>query len=53
MPMAFVPNLRRMPIEDREGNVVYHTIAAKTQSEDVIKACRKIGVTAKTFVYDR
>ncbi len=53
MPMAFVPNLRRLPIEDREGNVVYHTVVAKAQSDDVIKACRKIGTTAKTFSYDR
>lgn len=53
MPMAFAPILRPLQITDRENNVVYHSVVAKSQADDVIKACRKVGVTAKTFCYNR
>jgi len=51
--MALAPKLRPIGIEDREGNMVYHTIVYKPQTDDVIKACRKQGITAKTFAYDK
>ena len=53
MPGAIVPRLRQTGIEDRENNKVYHTIVHKPQIDDVIKACRKFGILAKPFVYDR
>lgn len=45
--------LARLPLEDRDGNVVVHSIAYLPQVEDVLKACRKAGVTARQFKYDR
>lgn len=53
MPMALAPKLRPIGIEDREHNSVYHTIVYKPQTDDVIKACRKAGITAKTFSYNK
>ena len=53
MPGAVVPSCRQIGIEDRDGNKVYHSIVYKPQLDDVIKACRKSGILAKTFVYDR
>jgi len=53
MPICIVPRLRMTGIEDRENNKVYHTIVHRPQLDDVVKACRKIGVLAKPFVYDR
>lgn len=52
MPCVMAPILQSIGIEDREGNKVYQTVAHKPQVEDVIKACRKFGVVAKTFEYD-
>lgn len=53
MPGAVVPRLRQTGIEDRENNKVYHTLVHKPQLDDVIKACRKFGILAKGFVFDR
>ena len=53
MPLAFAPVLKPLGIEDREQNQAYVTVVHKPQIEDVIKACRKAGVTAKPFTYDR
>ena len=53
MPGAIVPIVTQIGIEDRESNKVYHTIAHISQVEDVIKACRKMGVVAKTFDFDK
>jgi len=53
MPCSLAPLLKPIGIEDRESNKVFTTIVYKPQAEDVIKACRKLGFTAKTFVYDR
>lgn len=53
MPMALAPKLRAIGIDDREHNQVYHTIVYKPQVDDVIKACRKAGITAKIFSYDK
>ena len=53
MPCALAPILNPIGLDDRDGNVVYQTIVHKPQSDDVIKACRKAGVVAKTFAYDR
>ena len=53
MPCALAPIIKPIGIEDREGNKVYSTVVHLPQSEDVIKACRKAGFTAKVFTYDR
>ena len=53
MPGGFAPKLRPTQLTDNEGNTVYSTIVHKPQIEDVIKACRKISIVARPFVYDR
>lgn len=53
MPMGLAPKLKAIGIEDRENNQVFQTIVYKPQLEDAIKACRKFGVQAKGFTYDR
>jgi len=53
MAGAILPALRQIGIEDRENNKVYHTIAHVPQLDDVVKACRKIGIVAKPFDFDK
>ena len=53
MPGGVLPFIRPIGIEDRENNKVYHTIAAIDQVEDVVKACRKVGIIAKPFEFDK
>lgn len=48
-PDAFKP----LGIEDKDGNAVYRIIVMKNSAEDVIKACRRKGVTARPFSYDK
>ena len=54
MNHVIVPNsCLPLNITDKEGNSVYRLVVYKPQVEDVIKALRKKGYTAKSFTYDR
>lgn len=52
IPYGFVPILKNTGISDRENNTVYHTVVYSEQAEDVLKALRKWGLSARTFNYD-
>lgn len=49
VPDAFKP----LGLEDKEGNMVFRMVALKSQADDAIKACRRKGVSARIFSYDR
>lgn len=53
MANPMVPILNQIGISDRDNNHVYQSVVYKTQIDDVIKACRKAGVTARDFSYNR
>ena len=44
--------LTDLGITDNERNAVYRVVVMREYAEDVIKACRRAGITAKTFDYD-
>lgn len=48
-PDAFKP----LGLEDKEGNKVFRMVVLKSQAEDAIKACRRKGVSARAFSFDR
>ena len=48
-----VPGVAKaLDVSDKEGNRVYRFVAYKSQADDVVKACRKQGVSARVFKYD-
>ncbi len=54
MPFVIVPNSDHfLGLEDADGNQIHRLVVYKQQAEDVIKACRKKGVTCRTFEYDK
>ena len=44
--------VKELDVSDKDGNAVYRLVAYKAQADDVIKACRKQTITARTFTYD-
>jgi hypothetical protein len=44
---------RSLGMEDKDQNVVYRLVVVKSAAEDVIKACRRKGFTARIFSYDK
>ncbi len=54
MPTVIVPGATApLNLEDKDGNAVFRLVAYKDQAEDVIKACRRKGFTARTFTYNK
>lgn len=54
IPFVIVPDSDfALGIEDPEGNQVHRFVVYRQQAEDVIKACRKKGVPARVFDYDK
>ena len=52
-PYVLVPGaVKELGISDKDGNAVYRLVAYKAQADDVVKACRKQTITARTFSYD-
>ena len=52
-PYVLVPGaVKELGISDKDGNAVYRLVAYKAQADDVVKACRKQTITARTFTYD-
>ena len=48
-PGAFKP----LGIDDKEGNSVFRLVVIKQYADDVIKACRRKGMSARMFIYDK
>jgi len=54
MPVGIVPGATAyVGLEDRDGNQVYRVVVYASQGDEVIKACRRKGYTARGFKYDK
>lgn len=54
MPHVVVPNADfYLGLEDKDSNQIHRFVVYRPQAEDVIRACRKRGVTAKLFDHNK
>ena len=53
-PYVLVPGAHKeLGVTDKDNNSVFRLVAYKSQADDVVKACRKQGVSARIFHYDQ